>query len=342
MTRSNRELIQVPLVPAGTARFQPTGFPDIGPGRFSRPDGKGGWEDALLVESAQSMANRLEAQGWDEGANEPHPVLAGLPYVRVVAPDGAYLTSSRTEAHRLASSYVKGSTLDGQDMKVVIRDRLGLTPDKPLDHRAIAVAVMALDPLCLVHGVFFAEDSKIWPGQPKIARALTGFVEAVDVREAHSGGVKRDDVGHQNQEGRGSKEGFGSIPFHRVEFTAQRITATFSIDLAQLRSYGLGDDATALLLALARWEIRSLVDGGLRFRTACDFDTEGVVDLPSSEELGAEVARLVSACGEQLGSGGALTVTFSPPKATSGRGKKQGTEAGAPDDVDVDDDDPEE
>lgn len=338
MTPSNRELIQVPLVPVGTARFQPTGFPDIGPGRFSRPDGAGGWEDALLVESAQSMANRLEAQGWDEGANQPHPVLTGLPYVRVVAADGAYLTSSRTEAHRLASSYVKGSTLDGQDMKTVIRDRLGLTPNEPLDHRAIAAAVMALDPLCLLHGVFFAEDSKIWPGQPKITRVLTGFVEAVDVREAHSGGVKRDDVHHQSQPGMTSEKGFGSIPFHRVEFTAQRITAVFSIDLAQLRSYGLGDDATALLLALARWEVRSLLDGGLRFRTACDFDAVGTVNLPSSADLGADVARLVSACRTHLGTGQALTVTFSPPKAPSGRGRKQLADAGAPDDGDAEND----
>lgn len=337
MTPSNRELIQVPLVPVGTTRFQPTGFPDIGPGRFSRPDGNGGWEDALLVESAQSMANRLEAEGWDEAANEPHPVLAGLPYVRVVDADGAYLTSSRTEAHRLASAYVKGSKLDEQDMKTVIRDRLGLTQDEPLDHRAIAAAVMALDPLCLLHGVFFAEDSRIWPGQPRIARALTGFVEAVDVREAHSGGVKRDDVRHKTEAGRGSTEGFGSIPYHRVEFTAQRITATFSIDLAQLRSYGLGDQATALLLALARWEIRSLVDGGLRFRTACDFEATGTVELPTSEELGDEVTRLISTCSGRLGTGEALTVTFSQPKVASGRGKKQVADDDASDDDDVDD-----
>lgn len=63
---SSRELFDVELMPAAGSRFQPTGFPDIGAAVFQRPSGESGWVDCLLVESAQSMANRLEAVAWDE------------------------------------------------------------------------------------------------------------------------------------------------------------------------------------------------------------------------------------------------------------------------------------
>jgi CRISPR-associated protein Csb1 len=56
----------------------------------------------------------------------------------------------------------------------------------------VARACFAPDPLSLVHGVFFAR--KNWPWQPKVARAVTSFIEAYDVRPAVSGGVKRDSV----------------------------------------------------------------------------------------------------------------------------------------------------
>lgn len=321
-TTFRRQLIDVELVPVIGSRFQPTGFPDIGPARFDRPtrngDGRPGRpEPALLVESAQSMANHLEAVGWDRGAQQSVPQLAGLPYVRVVAQDGRYLTSSRTEAHRLASAFIKDSQLDGTNMKDVIRERLGLRDDTPLAPRDIARAVLALDPLCLIHGVFFAEAAKTWPGQPRITRALTGCVEATGVTEAVSGGVKRDDVCHQKGENAGAREGYGSIPYHRTEFTADSIVASFCLDLQQIASYGLPGPATDLLVALGQWEIRALLDHGLRLRTACDLErtTDAVVDrtgrpLPSYEDLAGELRRLVAASAEWLGGGGALEVVW--------------------------------
>ncbi|MHB8331379.1 MAG: type I-G CRISPR-associated RAMP protein Csb1/Cas7g, partial [Candidatus Dormibacteria bacterium] len=287
MTTAYRQFFDVELKPLAGTRFQPTGFPDLGPALFDRPARRNGmieWVPALLLESAQSMANHLEAVGWDAAAHKPASALSGLPYVRVVAAeDGRYLTSSRTEAHRLASAFVKDSTLDGKGMREVIRERLGLRDDTPLAPRDIARAVFALDPLCLIHGVFFAESAKIWPGQPRIARAVTSFIEAVDVRAANSGGVKRDEVRHQVGESGGATEGYGFVPYHRTEYTAARIQAAFVLDLVQLRSYGLGDVATEMLATLVRWEVRSLLDGGLRQRTACDL---AVVDPEITDREG--------------------------------------------------------
>lgn len=322
MAAAKRQLFDVNLEVLSGSRFQPTGFPDIGTATFKRPervDGEVRWIDAILVESAQSMANHLEASGWDDGTQGPVAALDGLPFVRVLAADGAYLTSSRTEAHRLAAAFVKDSKLDSVDMKEVIRERLDLRDDVPLAPRAIARAVMALDPLCLIHGVFFAEKASVWPGQPKIARAVTGFVEATFVERAESGGVKRDHVRHSIGEGAsGSSEGYGTIPFHRTEWTAGEIVASFTIDLAQIRSYGLGDAATELLATIARWEIRSLLDGGLRLRTACDLGpiSDDITDrrgepLPAAAELEARIRDLVPQCSDLLGDGAPLDVVWS-------------------------------
>lgn len=329
-TAANRQLFDIPLEPITGSRFQPTGFPDLGPAEFKRPvrsdDGNLEWRNALLVESAQSVANHLEGTGWDTATQRPVDTLAGLPYVRVVAADGRYLTSSRTEAHRLASAFVKQAVLGDKAMTEVIRERLELRDDTPLAPRVIASAVFALDPLCLLHGVFFAESAKVWPGQPKIARAVTGFIEAVDVERALSGGVKHDAVRHGMSEGveGSSREGYGTIPFHRMEFTAASITASFVVDRAQIASYGLPAPATALLETIAGWEIRSLLDGGLRLRTACDLVPvdDLIVDrsgepLPSLEELSGEVRRLIAECGDLLGSGEPLEVVWLGAKARS-------------------------
>lgn len=306
----SRQLIDVGLRPVNGSRFQPTGFPDIGAATFSRFDPeRDDWVECLVLESPQSMANRLEGTAWDTAFDEQIGVFTGLPYVRVVhADDGEYLTSSRTEAHRLGSAFVKDARLDGTGMKTVIRDRLGLRDDRPVAPRSIARAVMALDPFCLIHGVFFAEKADVWPGQPRIVRALSAQIEALDVKAAHLGGVKRDHVRHGISDTGGSAEGYGTIPYHRTEWAARSIVASFNLDLAQIRSYGLGDDATALLLAIARWEVATLLDHPLRLRTACDLErlSDEVADrtgqpLPTVESLEAEVRAGIVACADLLG-----------------------------------------
>lgn len=335
---ASRQLFDVDLEPMAGSRFQPTGFPDLGAALFKRPgtrDGNPEWVDSLLVESPQSVANRLEAAGWDEGTQQPAAALDGLPYVRIVAADdGRYLTSSRTEAHRLASAFVKYARLDGREMRDVLKDRLSLRDDTPLASRDIAAAVARLDPMCLVHGVFFAEKS--WPAQPRIARAVTAFIEALDVQPAISGGVKRDEVRRRIiGEGGGSSEGYGFVPFHRTEYTARRILASFCIDLTQIRSYGLPAPGADLLIAIARWEIRTLLDAGLRLRTACDLrlvdpivkDRDGV-PLPEVDVLEDDMRTLIGLCGDLLGDGQPTEVIWSDTSKKRPEKKTEDPEGG--------------
>lgn len=291
---TNRTVITVTLKPLIGTRFQPTGFPDLGAAEFG-PAG----DRRLLVESAQSMANRMEATTWDDARAEPPEELAGLPYVRIVDGGGGFLSSSRLEAHRLASAYVMDGKVDGVAGRDWLRDRLSLKAGQPLDNRGVARACFALDPVALVHGVFFAQ--KTWPWQPKIARAVTSFIEAERAEPAVSGGVKRDVVTNVVAEGRGTAEGYGTVPHHRVEYTADRITAYFAIDHAQFRSYGLSEAATALLEALVDFEIGTLFDGGLRLRTACDLEVVEVTGpRPDTAEAARRIDKLTGECAGEL------------------------------------------
>jgi CRISPR-associated protein Csb1 len=295
MNTPHRTVLTVRLQPLVGSRFQPTGFPDLGAAEFG-PAGK----RVLLVESAQSMANRLEATTWDDARGDQVEALAGLPYVRIVDGDGELLSASRLEAHRLASAYIMDGTTEGKAGRTWLAEALGLADGRPLDHRAVARACFRLDPVTLVHGVFFAQ--KAWPWQPKIARAVTSFIEAEAISPAVSGGVKRDGVTNVVAEGRGTAEGYGTVPHHRVEYTAGQITGYFAIDHDQLRSYGLPEPATALLEALIDFEIGTLLDGGLRLRTACDLvvtDVDG--QRPDTAEAAARIGKLVGECADQLG-----------------------------------------
>ena len=106
-----RLLLKAKLEPMQGTRFQPTGFPEIGAAQYEGPNG----ESMLLVESAQSMANRLEAICWDKTADDWVPELRGLSIVKVVDKNSEPLTNSLLEAHRINSPYI----LEGKDKSVL-------------------------------------------------------------------------------------------------------------------------------------------------------------------------------------------------------------------------------
>lgn len=295
---SNRQVYTINLKPLVGSRFQPTGFPDLGAAVFQRAGREGHDTSALLVESAQSMANWAERATWDDSANAQVRELDGLPHLRIVDSDGVFLTSSRLEAHRLASAYVMDGHIDGQTGEVWVGDRFSLEKGRPLDNRHIARTICALDPLSLVHGVFFARGR--WPWQPKIARALTCFIEAYGVQAAVSGGVKKDSV---NSAGGNTDTGYGMVPHQRVEYTAESIVALVAVDLDQLRSYGLGEEGTELLSAIIDFELATVFGGGLRLRTACDLEVESVdgAPLPTLDTATARVQQAIAAAGDLLG-----------------------------------------
>ena len=292
-----RLLLEATLKPLQGERFQSTGFADLGPARYSLPNGT----EKLLVESAQSVANRLEMAIWDEENDDLIAGLKGLPYI-LVKKDGKNFTNSILEAHRINSPYI----LKGKDKTVFDRlkkDAAGLQSG-PVKLRDLAALVFKYDANAIIHGVFLA-DGDLAGGRLRLARALSGFIEATDVKTAESGGVKNDRVNPgKGDEGQTSKEGFGNVPFHRTEFVAREIKAFFNLDLALLRGYGLGPDATHLLIALSLLKIRRFLHAGLRLRSACDLEVDGELTVkrptefvvPSEAELLAECTRLIGVC----------------------------------------------
>ncbi|QGJ70642.1 Type I-U CRISPR-associated protein Cas7 [Planctomycetales bacterium 10988] len=309
LAEAPRVLIEVPLKPVQGTRFQPTGFPDLGAATFKSVQTNGENQaievDSLIVESAQSMANRLENVCWNEGAEDLEEPLQGLPYVRSTLPDGT-ITNSILESHRLNSPYIANSKEFEK-----IKEEIGFVKDQPFNRRKLAAALLKYDPSSLVHGVFLEKVG----GVVRLPRMLSSFIEAHDIKVATSGGVKFDRVqpvstekGEEEKVKYGkAKEGFGNVPFHRDEYTGQ-ITAYFNLDLTLLRGYGFNEAANRLLILYSLYKIQKFLQEGLRLRTACDLTTVGDVqvtqpeafELPSLEKLKEALPESIAAVADQF------------------------------------------
>ena len=214
-----RLLVEAELKPVQGDRFQPTGFPNLGHASYESPDGRG---LMLLVESAQSMANRLEAVCWDEIADDWVEPLRGLPIVKVVDKDDKPLTNSLLEAHRLNSPYI----LEGKDKTVLdlLKKRLAAMEVGRVDLCELAKVLLEFDTNALLHGVFLAKK-ELAGGRLRLPRSLSAFIEAENAKVAASGGVKNDSVDPKGDTARG----FGNVPFSRDEWVAERLSAYFNL-----------------------------------------------------------------------------------------------------------------
>ncbi|MZP28926.1 type I-U CRISPR-associated protein Cas7 [Heliobacterium undosum] len=309
--KSSRILMRAPLKPVQGNRFQPTGFPELGAATYRMPNG----ESMLLVESPQSVANRLEKVCWDDAALDVAESLRGMPYVRIEM-NGAYLGSSLTEAHRLNSPYIlksKDTSFHDQLVKAV--------QDAQKDGRStqkMAAFLFSVDPNSLIHGIFLAnikEKGSLF----RFPRLLSGFIEATKVLPVESGGVKIDRI----EPSANTKEGFGNVLYPRTEYTAESITAFFNIDLVLLRSYGLGERSEQFLISLAVWKIYKFINDGLHLRTACDLtpvnennelelDKPADCDLPAFHAVDAFIRKQIPNI-ENFVSPPVTVVNFIPP-----------------------------
>jgi len=259
LDNANRLLFSIDLQPVQGDRFQPTGFPSLGPATYQTKDGQ-----KLLVESVQSMANRLESTVWDSEKERPVAALDGISHITVKS-NGKFLTDTMLEAHRLNSPYI----LEAPRSTFVedFKRELGVLDSGPINRKLLAGVLLKYDVGSLLHGVFLAKK-ELAGGRLRVARSLSAFIEASGARVAASGGVKNDHVNPGGDTGKG----FGNVPFARDEFTAESIVLHVNFDLAQVRGYGIGADAERLLVLLGLHRLRKLIDGDLRLRTACDLE----------------------------------------------------------------------
>ena len=336
----SRLLIEAELKVAagGGGRFQPTGFPDLGPALFRGADGAN-W---LLVESPQSMANRLEMACWDEAEECFDSVCNGIPFVRSIVSAGGQssTTSSVQESHRLASPYILAGSLNGakpsQQLWKVLKSSehlkgLGLLENRPFILRNHAAKLLKLDPGSLLHGVWLSTKIKengnkaLCGGKVRFPRLLSAYIEAATPQQANYGGVKRERIFDQAESGKTDAEsGFGSIPYAKSDYTSEKITAYFSLDLNLLRTLGLGErqdhtennittrvpkntalknghsrgnftDEEAFLIFWSLYKIDRFLSQGLTLRSNCQFSFTGPIrvnepvnskfDWPQTDEL---------------------------------------------------------
>jgi len=334
LDHAQRLLFSIPLKPVQGSRFQPTGFPGLGAATFQTKEGA-----CLLVESAQSMANRLELTLWDEANNCLKSEVSGLSHVVVKRGDGSFLTDTILEAHRLNSPYVLNARQDGELFFEVLGARLHAFETGPINRQSLAAVLLGLDASSLIHGLFLSANinkKTLAGGRLRVARALSAFIEADGVRVAASGGVKND---HVNPSG-DTKAGFGNVPFARDEFTAEKITLYVNLDLAQIRGYGLGKEAEQLLVLLALYKLRVLLDGNLRLRTACDLcvATERIAasspegfELPTRTVLSAALGTAIQDCAKSMAVTEVSYLEKIEPK--KGSEKETDTETGEEDEV---------
>jgi CRISPR-associated protein Csb1 len=312
---ANRLLMEAELKPVQGDRFQPTGFADLGAAVYDRPDGK----RMLLVESAQSMANRLEHTCLLGDGPDIASELAGLPYVvSELTGSTNTRTSSLVEAHRINSPFIISDGLFQKDFSRLAAYEKG----KVIDWKSVAKALFHYDPNSLLHGVFLAN---LEDGRLKVPRLLTAFVEAEDVREAASGGVKNNPLDPTGNIRAVAERGnvYSNVPYHRMEYTAGRITAYFNLDLSLMEGYELDEEAKDLLILLALYKIRKFLDGELRLRTACDLIMKETVRvtapdqfvLPDTATLLADLRESLKACGAKgLFANPPVTVVKCPTK----------------------------
>ena len=309
----------------GQDRFQPAGFPEMGHVIYDAPrvDENGNPappEKVCIVDSAASMANHLESLCFSNpAAGTLHPDLKGLPYVRCVTdrkfesasggivldpqdPHDSVIVTTLSEGHRLASDYFLDAQYSGGNFREHLRRSFGIIEIKkdktyfiqPDTWWKIFETIFRYDPNSLVHGLLFAKE------QIKIARLLTAHLEAFGAVRVGSAGVKFDRLG---------KTTSGQPIFSKDEETADRIDATFLIDLGLLRSYGhddkgLEEPQKRLLLELALWKVQRMLASPFRFRSEChlrcvkaNYTTEDKTDIFDGKAPDLNIEEAIKACG---------------------------------------------
>lgn len=315
-----RLLLEAHLQPLQGTRFQPTGFPNLGAATYDGPNG----ERMLLVESAQSITNWLERALFkvfarDSVSDELIDEARGTTYVQVNCGEFGS-TSTLLEAHRLNTPYLWESAdptalaLQAailQDLQVAKkRKKKGDSENSEekddetsgrIDMRRFYKTLLKYDLNSLIHGVFLEKVA----GRLRVPRALSGFVEASNVKPAESGGTKFDHVFPAKDEARGvtSKDGFTNAPYPSTQFAAESITAYFHLDLNQLRGYGLGPHVERLLTALSLYKLARFRESVWDLRSNCKFEV-GSIDitrpkegfaLPAAKEIAEILPKLIRA-----------------------------------------------
>jgi CRISPR-associated protein Csb1 len=263
--------IKVPLKVTGdpSGRFQPTGFPNLGPALYKGADG----HTYLYVESVPSMANRMEQVCWDTDVTPsltppPNPSIAeigdynadckGIPYVRSDWNQNGQpvTTASPLEAHRIASPYIWTTVF-----ATAFKEALGIDDGQLINWPWVAKLLLYVDPGCLLHGLWLSGkgDSNLLGGRIRITRSLEGYILAKDPNPVVVGVTKTDRINSSGGDAGDSSGGFGNIISEKTYYTSPEITAHFCIHVNRLRQLGITDPQLSSLVQWAVYKIDQML-----------------------------------------------------------------------------------
>ena len=109
-------------------------------------------------------------------------------------------------------------------------------------------------------------------------------------------------------------EAYSNVIYQRTEYTSERITAFFNLDVDGIRTLGLPQEAQELLYCLALYKVRRLLDGCLRLRTACDLRQTGelrlfgIGELPAAQILLNNLKESIKKCASLFAKDGVTTL----------------------------------
>jgi CRISPR-associated protein Csb1 len=328
----DRVMITASLKLANGHFLQPTGFPDIDACIYRDKEGRR-W---CLVESEQSMSNRLEAVCMKSPGIWVDD-LKGLPLIVVRNNAGDLLATNLTEPHRIASSYIlDGKRAVNSDMRALFEGALGLRDSGdfwPLDRRAdLEELVFALDPAALLHGFQFVQWKFVGLRQTRLIHARLE-AELADDPEVHYGMVKWDAIEPESTREERANKGQSIAAKSRI--VPKNITATFEIDVLGLKSLSLEEDRKKFLLGLALWKIgaflankasfdpRSRSTGpSLRLRADCYLTCDASISWSGNSSTGTTTTTELMGA-KPTGLGQAEGPSFTPDT----KGKNDGKEA---------------
>lgn len=345
-----RLLLEAHLKPLQGTRFQPTGFPNLGPATYDGPEGT----RMLLVESAQSIANWLErtlfkVMSRDSASDELLPEVDGISFIEIDCGEFGK-TSTLLESHRINTPYLWDSEHPSAVvLQSEILKELGISakrkkkgakgeggsgredeePAGRLNLGRFYRTLLKYDLNSLIHGAFLEKVA----GRLRVPRALSGFIEARDVNPTESGGTKFDHVFPSKDAARSitSEDGYTNVPYPRTEFSAREIVAYFNLDLAQIRGYSLPEEGERLLIALALFKVARFLDADWDLRSGCKLSISHVsvtrplngFTLPKAAEIARELPSLVKAAHEKELIAGVSRCAWTRKKSLT-KGQKQG------------------
>ena len=195
--------------------------------------------------------------------------------------------------------------------------------------------IYEFDPNSLVHGVLFPQ----W--QIKIPRFLTAHLEAFGASRVDRSGVKFDRLG---------KTTSGQPIFAVDDATAQKIRATFVLDLNLVHSFGrtkkksgneeeqlgLSAKQKEFLVALALWKVQHLLASPFRFRSGCHLRCTSITNGAADVEFSVDINQAIK---DGSFAADPITDVYWPRKELYREGKDEETPEA--DDADQNEDEPE-